>query len=266
MNKKTSKLQILLNGLIKENPVLILVLGTCPTLAVTTQASNAIGMGAATTAVLFGSNVLISLLRKIIPDKVRIPCYIVLIASLVTIIQMLLNAYAYSVYDALGIYLPLIVVNCIILGRAEMFASRNTVIDSALDAIGMGAGFTATLFVMASIREIVGAGTFFGIPLPVLADNHINILTMAPGGFFVFGILIAAVNRFSKNKPQKKEFGCEGCFSAPVCKHTHIINFEVEAMRKAAKAAAVKRALAEKAEKEKQQAEAEEKKDELDKN
>ena len=213
----SNKLKILTNGIIKENPVLVLVLGTCPTLATSTQASNAFGMGIAATAVLLGSNIFISLLRKQISDKVRIPCYIVLIASFVTIVQMVLHAYAYSIYDALGIFLPLIVVNCIILGRAEMFANKNSVFDSALDAIGMGIGFTLTLFVMASIREIFGNGTWYGMPIPVLADNHISILTMAPGGFCIFGCLIAAVNKWFKNKPQKTEFGCDSCPSAAAC-------------------------------------------------
>ena len=213
----SNKLKILTNGIIKENPVLVLVLGTCPTLATTTQASNAFGMGAAATAVLLGSNVFVSLLRKCISDKVRIPCYIVLIASFVTIVQMVLHAFAFSIYEALGIFLPLIVVNCIILGRAEMFANKNTVLDSALDAIGMGIGFTLTLFVMASIREIFGNGTWYGMSIPVLADNHISILTMAPGGFCIFGCLIALVNKFGKSKPKKTEFGCEGCPSAAAC-------------------------------------------------
>ncbi|MBR2880619.1 MAG: electron transport complex subunit E [Oscillospiraceae bacterium] len=214
---KSNKLSVLLNGIIKENPVLVLVLGTCPTLAVTTQTVNAFGMGAAATAVLLFSNVAISLLRKVIPDKVRIPCYIVLIAAAVTIVQMVLNAFVYSVYEALGLFLPLIVVNCIILGRAEMFANKNTVVDSALDAIGMGIGFTLTLFVMASIREIFGAGTWMGFEIPVLYENHVGIMTMAPGGFAVFGILIAVVNKFFTNKPKKTEFGCENCPSASVC-------------------------------------------------
>ena len=213
----SNKLKILTNGIIKENPVLVLVLGTCPTLATTTQASNAFGMGAAATAVLLGSNIFVSLLRKAISDKVRIPCYIVLIASFVTIVQMVLNAFAYDIYKALGIFLPLIVVNCIILGRAEMFANKNTPLDSALDASGMGIGFTLTLFVMASIREIFGNGTWYGMPIPVLADNHISILTMAPGGFCIFGCLIALVNKFGKSKPKKTEFGCEGCPSAAAC-------------------------------------------------
>ena len=213
----SNRLKYLTNGIIKENPVLILILGTCPTLATTTQASNAFGMGLAATAVLLGSNIFISLLRKQISDKVRIPCYIVLIASFVTIVQMVLHAYAYSIYDALGIFLPLIVVNCIILGRAEMFANKHGVLDSTLDAIGMGIGFTLTLFVMASIREIFGNGTWYGIALPVLADNHISIMTMAPGGFFVYGLLIAIVNKFFKNKPKKTGFGCEGCPAAATC-------------------------------------------------
>ena len=212
-----SKLQTLTNGIIKENPVLVLVLGTCPTLAVSTQASNAFGMGAAATVVLLCSNIFISLLRKTIPDKVRIPCYIVLIASFVTVVQMVLHAYVYDIYKALGLYLPLIVVNCIILGRAEAFANKNGVVDSILDAIGMGIGFTLTLFVMASIREIFGNGTWMGIAIPVLAENHISLMTMAPGGFFVFGLLIAAVNKFFVNKPVKKDFGCEGCPSAASC-------------------------------------------------
>ena len=211
------KLQTLTNGIIKENPVLVLVLGTCPTLAVSTQASNAFGMGVAATAVLLGSNIVISLLRNVISEKVRIPCYIVTIATFVTLVQMVLNAYAYDIYKALGIYMPLIVVNCIILGRAEAFANKNSVLDSALDAIGMGIGFTLTLFVMASIREIFGNGTWYGLAIPVLKDNHISILTMAPGGFFVFGCLIAAVNKWFKNKPVKKDFD-EGCASCPMAK------------------------------------------------
>ena len=212
------KLGILTKGLIKENPVLVLVLGTCPTLAVTTQASNAIGMGLAATIVLLCSNMAISALRKVIPDNVRIPCYIVLIAGFVTIVQMLVKAFSPALDEALGIYLPLIVVNCIILGRAEMFANKNTVLDSALDGIGMGLGFTLTLLVMSSIREIIGSGTWFGMEIPVLIDNNVSILTMAPGGFFIFGCLIALVNYISKGKAIKKDdFGCAGCPSAKAC-------------------------------------------------
>ena len=204
-------------GLIKENPVLVLVLGTCPTLATSTSVSSALGMGAAATVVLLCSNIVISALRKIIPDKVRIPCYIVLIAGFVTMVQMLVKAFAPALDESLGIYLPLIVVNCIILGRAEMFANKNKVFDSAIDALGMGAGFTLALTMMATIREIFGNGTFLGIEIPVLAENHISILTMAPGGFFVFGCLMALVSRLSKKKNKKEEFGCVGCPSAGLC-------------------------------------------------
>ena len=212
-----NKLQNFSKGIIKENPVLVLVLGTCPTLATSTGVVNALGMGAAATVVLICSNIVISALRKVIPGKVRIPCYIVLIAGFVTMVQMLVKAFAPALDQSLGIYLPLIVVNCIILGRAEMFANKNTVVDSAIDAIGMGAGFTLALTAMATIREVFGNGTFCGIEIPVLAENKISILTMAPGGFFVFGILIALVNKFGSSKPKKKEFGCSGCPQAAVC-------------------------------------------------
>lgn len=213
-----SKLTNLTKGIIKENPVLVLVLGTCPSLAVTTQSVNAIGMGVAATAVLLCSNIAVSAMRNIIPDKVRIPSYIVLIAGFVTIVQMVVKAYAYSLYEALGIFLPLIVVNCIILGRAEMFANKNKVVDSALDAIGMGIGFTLALLAMASIREIFGSGTWFGLAIPVLKDNNISIFTLAPGGFFVFGLLIALVNKITNGKGVKRtEFGCAACPSAAAC-------------------------------------------------
>jgi electron transport complex protein RnfE len=190
----------------------------CPALAVSTQASNALGMGAATTFVLLGSNTVIALLRNIIPNKVRIPCYIVLIAGFVTLVQMFTEAYVYTLYQALGIFLPLIVVNCTILSRAEIFARNNTVFNSVLDAIGMGAGFTAALLAIASIREILGNGTWFGIEIPVLATENIPIFVMAPGGFAAFGLLIAVINKVSRGKAlKKKEFGCEGCPSAADC-------------------------------------------------
>ncbi len=204
-------------GIIKENPVLVLVLGTCPTLATSTSVSSALGMGAAATIVLLCSNIVISALRKLIPDKVRIPCYIVLIAGFVTMVQMLVKAFAPELDKSLGIYLPLIVVNCIILGRAEMFANKNKVADSAADALGMGAGFTLALLLMATVREVFGNGTWMGMEIPVLADNHISIMTMAPGGFFVFGCLIALVNKISGEKNQKKATGCAGCPSAELC-------------------------------------------------
>lgn len=219
MENKT-KLSVLLAGIIKENPVLVLVLGTCPSLAVSTMAINGVGMGIAATLVLVCSNVAISLLKNIIPEKVRIPCYIVLIAGFVTIVQLLVKAYAPAIDKALGIFLPLIVVNCIILGRAEMFANKNSVLDSFLDGIGMGIGFTLALLVMGSIREILGSGTWFGLPVTVGAIDPMTIFVLAPGGFFVYGIVIATLNKLSKGKAVKrKSFGCESCPSVAVCAH-----------------------------------------------
>ncbi|MCL2180171.1 MAG: electron transport complex subunit E [Treponema sp.] len=213
-----NRLSILLKGLIKENPVLVSVLGICPMLAVSTQVSSALGMGVATTFVLVCSNMAIALLKNIIPDKVRIPCYIVFIAGFVTVVKMIIEAYAYTLYQALGIFLPLITVNCIIFARAEIFARKNSILDSALDAVGMGAGFTLALLAMASIREIFGSGKWFGIELPVLIDFNFPILNMAPGGFVVFGLLIAVVNFLSKGKAvRKSEFGCAGCPSVKIC-------------------------------------------------
>lgn len=218
---KNNKLSIILKGLIKENPVLVLILGTCPTLAISTSVIAAFGMGMAATAVLLCSNIAISALRKTIPDQVRIPCYIVLIAGFVTLVSMVMEAYAYSLFQSLGVYLALIVVNCIILGRAEMFASKNTVSDSACDAIGMGLGFTLALCAMAAIRETFGAGTFCGLPVPWFSENPISILTMAPGGFVTYGIMIALINKISNGKAiKKKDFGCEGCPSAASCGKT----------------------------------------------
>jgi len=215
MNKKLS---ILYNGIIKENPVLVLILGICPALAVSTQTNTAVGMGLATTFVLLGSNIAISLLRKTIPNKVRIPCYIVLIAGFTTVVQMVVEAYAYGLYLALGIFLPLIAVNCIVFARAEMFANKHNVLDSAIDAIGMGAGFTLALFLIASIREIFGSGTWFGIKLPVLNENSIEAFSLAPGGFIAFGLLIAIINKVSKGKAIKRgDFGCDACPSKAVC-------------------------------------------------
>lgn len=211
--------QTLLKGIIKENPVLVLLLGTCPTLAVTGDVKSAVGMAAAAAIVLILSNLAISLLRNIIPDKVRIPCYIVVIAGFVTVVEMLMHAFFPDIYKALGIFLSLIVVNCIILGRAEMFASKNGVLASVMDGIGMAIGFAIALVAMAAIREVFGAGTFFGIEVPFIKDYTIPILTSAPGGFFVFGLLIAIVNKvlISKKRKPKAEFGCEGCPSAANC-------------------------------------------------
>ncbi len=196
-------------GIIKENPTLVMLLGMCPTLAVTTQAMNGIGMGLATTFVLLGSNIVISLLRNVIPDKVRIPSFIVIIASFVTLIGFLLEGFVPSLYDSLGIYLTLITVNCIIFGRAEMFASKNGVIASACDAIGMGLGFTLALFIMGSIREIIGAGQWFGMDIPVISENPMLIFIMPAGGFFTLGMIIAAVNKLASRKPPR-ELSCGG--------------------------------------------------------
>lgn len=209
-------LKTLTNGILAENPVLRLVLGTCPTLAVTTMASNAIGMGVAATLVLLGSNIVISLTRKVIPDKVRIPAYITIIAGFVTIVQMLVKAFTPEIDKSLGIFLPLIVVNCIILGRAEMFASKNKVLPSILDALGMGIGFTAALLAMGSIREILGAGTWFGIPITANIIDPMIIMILPPGGFFVFGILVALANKLSKDG-KKAALGCAGCPAAASC-------------------------------------------------
>ena len=207
-----SKLSIITNGIIKENPVLVLLIGTCPTLATSSSASNGLGMGLSTTAVLIAANVVISLLRKVIPDKVRIPCYIVVIAGFVTVVQFLLEAYVPALYKSLGLFIPLIVVNCIILGRAEAFANKNTVFDSALDGIGMGLGFTLTLTVMGTIRELLGAGTWFGMTVFGSWFTPIGFFNLAPGGFFVFGVLIAVLNVLTKGKALKKtSFSCGTC-------------------------------------------------------
>lgn len=219
---KNGKLSIFLKGLIKENPVLVLVLGTCPTLAQTTSVINALSMGIAATIVLLCSNMAISAMRKIIPETVRIPCYIVVIAAFVTVVQMLMHAYLPEFYEMMGVYLALIVVNCIILGRAEMFARKNGVIDSALDGLGMGVGFLIALLAMAIIREVLGVGSFAGIEIPFLVDYKIPILAQAPGGFMVFGILIAIVNKIGskRNKGKKKDFSCDGCPCASLCGKT----------------------------------------------
>lgn len=213
-----NKLAILLRGLLIENPVFVLVLGTCPTLATTKSVIGAISMGLAATAVLICSNMAISAMRNIIPDKVRIPCYIVIIAGFVTIVSMVMHAYLPELYELLGIYLALIVVNCIILGRAEMFAREHTVLESALDGVGMGLGFTLALLCMSTIREILGAGSWAGIEIPFMQSYKIPILVQAPGGFLIFGLMIALVNCLTGGKAIKKtEFSCEGCPSASIC-------------------------------------------------
>ena len=216
--KKNSSLSVLTNGILKENPVLVLILGTCPTLATTTNVFGAFGMGIAAMLVLICSNCLISLLRKVIPDSVRIPCYIVIIAGFVTIVQMLVQAFFPDLYKMLGVYLALIVVNCIILGRAEMFASKHNVGRSALDGLGMGLGFTLALCIIATIREVLGAASFAGIPIPFLENYKIEFLVKAPGGMVVYGLVIALVCALTAGKaPKKKDFSCAGCPNASTC-------------------------------------------------
>ena len=213
-----NKVSILTNGLIKENPVQVLVLGTCPTLATTTSLVNGFGMGVSATAVLICSNIVISLLRKVIPDNVRIPCYITVIAGFVTIVQLVVKAFAPALDKSLGLYLPLIVVNCIILGRAEMFANKNSVVDSALDGIGMGLGFTLTLCVMGSIRELIGAGTIAGFPVLSRIMPGMSVLTLVPGGFAVYSFIMAFVHYMTEDKSKiRNSFGCSDCAMQDNC-------------------------------------------------
>ncbi len=205
-------------GLIKENPVLRLVLGTCPTLATTTSLESAIGMGLSAAIVLVCSNIVIPALRKVIPQKVRIPCYIVVIAGFVTVVQMLVKAFLPALDQQLGVYLPLIVVNCIILGRAEAFAGKNGVAASALDGLGMGVGFTAALVIMGGVRELLGAGTLLGFQILPESVPPMTIFVLAPGGFFVFGILMACANKLAERKGKPKAtLGCAGCPMAETC-------------------------------------------------
>lgn len=208
-------------GIIKENPVFCLMLGTCPTLAVTTAATNAIGMGLAATFVLMCSNAVISMLRNVIPDKVRIPAYITIIAGFVTVVQMLVKAFAPAIDESLGIYLPLIVVNCIILGRAEMYARSNKVLPSILDGLGMGIGFTIAMLMMGSIRELLGAGTLFGLPITNGIIPPMLIFILPPGGFFVFGMLIALANKLAGSKNGTNESECKGCPISESCAKSH---------------------------------------------
>lgn len=208
----------LYNGLIKENPTFVLMLGMCPTLAVTTSAMNGVGMGLTTTAVLVMSNMLISMLRKIIPDSVRMPAFIVVVASFVTIVQFLLEGFVPSLYDSLGLYIPLIVVNCIILGRAESYASKNPVLPSIFDGIGMGLGFTVGLTCIGIVREVIGAGEIFGVRVMPASYEPVTIFILAPGAFLVLAFLVAIENKVKANAAKKgketKPAGCgEGCAS-----------------------------------------------------
>lgn len=210
-------LERLYNGLVKENPTFVLMLGMCPTLAVTTSAMNGVGMGLTTTAVLVMSNMLISMLRKIIPDSVRMPAFIVVVASFVTIVQFLLEGFIPSLYDSLGLYIPLIVVNCIILGRAESYASKNPVLPSIFDGLGMGLGFTVGLTSIGIVRELIGAGQIFGVQIMPKAYEPVTIFILAPGAFFVLAGLVALQNKVKKAAAKKgakvpETTGCgEGC-------------------------------------------------------
>lgn len=218
MSKVTERLY---NGIIKENPTFVLMLGMCPTLAVTTSAMNGLGMGLTTTVILAMSNLMISALRKIIPNGVRMPAFIVVVASFVTIVQFLLQAYVPSLYESLGIYIPLIVVNCIILGRAESYASKNPVIPSIFDGIGMGLGFTFGLTCIGIVRELIGTGAVFGAQILPLADAAagkggyvpVTIFILPPGAFLVLAFLVAAMNKIKKNaaKKGKKIADAQGC-------------------------------------------------------
>ena len=230
--EKKSKLSILTNGIIRENPTLVLLLGTCPFLATSSSLINALGMGLSATAVLICSNIVISM-----PDKVRIPCYIVVIAGFVTLVQFVLQAYAPEINKALGVFIPLIVVNCIILGRAEAFANKNSVVDSALDGIGMGLGFTLALACMGAIRELLGTGCLLGFT--IIPNFSIGFFNLPPGGFFVFGVLIAIMQAATKGKALKaKGFSCGLCPMYNSC-NTAEANEEVKAEKAAPAAPAV---------------------------
>ncbi|MBQ3223538.1 MAG: electron transport complex subunit E [Clostridia bacterium] len=205
MAKENNLKSVFLNGILNENPTFRLVLGTCPALATTTSAMNGLGMGAAATFVLIGSNVVISLLRNFIPNKVRIPAFIVVICTFVTMIQMLMQAYIPSLYESLGLFIPLIVVNCIILARAESFASKNGVLLSAADGLGMGLGFTGALFLMGAVREILGSGSIFGVSLFGASFEPALLFVLAPGGFITYGLLLGGINALVKKMSAKKE-------------------------------------------------------------
>ena len=205
MSEKKSMGKVLFNGIVTENPTFRLVLGACPTLAVTTSAINGLGMGAAATFVLICSNFVISLLRNFIPDKVRIPAFIVVICTFVTMVQLLMQAFIPSLYDALGIFIPLIVVNCIILARAEAFASKNTPVSSAVDGLGMGIGFTLALMLMGSIRELIGNGTVFGVNILGASYQPMLLIVLASGGFLTFGLMLGLFNLIVKKLETKKK-------------------------------------------------------------
>ena len=219
MNKLIERLK---NGIVTENPIFVQVLAMCPTLAVTTSAENALGMGLASTVVLIFSNMMISAIRKFVPDKIRIPAYIVVIASFVTIVDMLMHGYVPALYKSLGIFIPLIVVNCVILGRAEAYASKNPVIPSIFDAIGMGLGFTVALFLIGAFREVIGAGQILGMQVMPASYKPASIMILAPGAFFTLGGLVTFLNyrkikKAKKNNEQVIEMQAGGCGSCSGC-------------------------------------------------
>lgn len=209
--KANSPMERLYNGIIKENPTFVLMLGMCPTLAVTTSAMNGLGMGLTTAVILTASNMMISMLRKVIPDSVRMPAYIVVVASFVTIVEFLLQGFIPSLYASLGIYIPLIVVNCIILGRAESYASKNKIIASIFDGIGMGLGFTVGLTLIGMVRELVGAGQIFGFQVMPKSYEPLTIFILAPGAFFVLALLVAVQNKFKIGSARVHADGTTAC-------------------------------------------------------
>lgn len=217
------------NGIFKENTIFVQVIAMCPTLAVTTSATNAIGMGLATTAVLVGANIVISALRKLIPDKIRIPAFIVIIASFVTLLEFLMKGFAPSLYKSLGLFIPLIVVNCVILGRAEAYASKNTVFASLWDGLGMGLGFTLALVLLGTVREILGAGTLFGFRVMPTSYKPALIMILAPGAFFALGIIMAIINAVQIYKTKEANsrlanYDCSHCANAGTCSQAKILD------------------------------------------
>lgn len=221
-DKENGGFAVLIRGLWKENPVLVLLLGMCPTLATTSSATNGLGMGLATMSVLIGSNFVVSLIRDFVPKKIRIPCYIVIIATFVTVVDLIMQAYApRELYDALGIFIPLIVVNCVVLGRAEAFASKNNVVRSLLDGVGMGVGFTLALTILGGIREFLCRGSLFEVQVITAwtADNANTLMTQAPGGFIALGFILAGINWYNMRRAAKAgriytappELGCRNC-------------------------------------------------------
>lgn len=213
------KRDLITRGIIKENPLFVAALGVCPALALTSTAGEALAMGLSTLAVMMAASVIISAFKRMIPDEVRIPCYMLIIATLVTILQYLLRAFLQPVYSLLGIYLPLIVVNCLVLERAEVFASKRSIVDSALDAFGMGLGYTLALFIMGTMREFFGNGSLFGISLLHEKVFTLPILTLAPGGFFMLGIIMATINKLSgSGRRRHREEACAACPAASSCR------------------------------------------------